>query len=87
MYSLFNIIYDFAKKTIDGQMPNTPETEEMVFSIFYGILIINALPKKLPRPRKGAGPRKRPGIRRESGPSARLTSRSFRSYAPRPRRR
>lgn len=38
MYSLLTLLYDSAKRVIDGSSPDTPETEDTTFTLFYGML-------------------------------------------------
>ncbi len=45
MYTLFGMIFDFGKQVVDGRMPNTPETENVVFNMFFGALINQSVRK------------------------------------------
>ena len=38
MYALMTQLYDSAVRVVEGQMADTPETEELSFSIFWGLL-------------------------------------------------
>lgn len=38
MYALMTQLYDSAVRVVEGQTDDTPETEEMTFSIFWGLL-------------------------------------------------
>jgi AcrR family transcriptional regulator len=38
MYALMTQLYDSAVRVVEGQMDDTPETEELSFSIFWGLL-------------------------------------------------
>jgi hypothetical protein len=38
MYVLMTQLYDSAVRVVEGQMDDTPETEELSFSIFWGLL-------------------------------------------------
>ena len=38
MYALMTQLYDSAVRVVEGQTDDTPETEELSFSIFWGLL-------------------------------------------------
>ena len=38
MYSLLTLLYDSAMRVVDGKCPDSPETEETIFSLFFAML-------------------------------------------------